>query len=129
LRLVGEDPGGHTVVMDHVMPDEDREETGMRPVHLILVGMMGCTSMDLVSILEKKRQAVTGMEVKATAERATEHPRVYTRIHLEYIVRGKDVSPSAVARAIELSQTKYCPGAAMISKTAEITTSYRIEGE
>ena len=129
LRLVGEAPGGNAVVMDHVLPDEDRDETGIRPVHLILVGMAGCTSMDVVSILQKKRQAVTGLQVKATAERAKEHPKVYTRIHLEYVVRGKDVSPKAVARAIELSQTRYCAGAAMLGKTAEITTSFRVEGE
>ncbi len=83
--------------------------------------------MDVVSILQKKRQPFTGLQVRATAERASDHPRVYTRIHLEYIVRGKGVDPQAVERAIELSQTKYCSVSAMLAKTAEITTSYRIE--
>ena len=85
--------------------------------------------MDVISILKKKRQPFTGLQVRATAERATEHPKVYTHIHLEFIVKGEGVDPRAVERSIELSQTKYCPASAMLSKTVEITTSYRIEGE
>jgi putative redox protein len=129
LRLVGETAGGQALVIDHVLPGEERRETGPRPTELILIGMLGCTSMDVVSILQKKRQTVTGVQVKASAERADDHPRVFTQIHLEYIVSGRGVDPKAVERAIELSQTKYCPGAAMLGKTAKITTSYRIVEE
>lgn len=128
LRMVGESEGP-AVVLDHVMPGEDRPETGPRPTNVVLLGLCGCTAMDVVSILQKKRQPFTGLEVHATAERATEHPKVYTQIHLEYVVKGKGVDPRAVERAIELSQTKYCPVSAMLGKTAVITTSYRIVEE
>jgi putative redox protein len=125
---VGE-AGGPAIVVDHAMPDEDREDTGPHPVQLLLVGLCGCTGMDVISILQKKRQSFTGVTVKATAERAEEHPKVYTEIHLEFVVTGQDVDPQAVERSIELSQTKYCPASAMLSKAVEITTSYRIVEE
>jgi putative redox protein len=98
-------------------------------MELLLISLCGCTAMDVVSILQKKRQPFTGLQVKASAERAEEHPKVYTQIHLEYVVKGKGVEPQAVERAIELSETKYCSAAAMLSKAAQITTSYRIEEE
>lgn len=126
LRLVGE-ADGPAVVVDHAMPDEDREDTGPHPVQLLLIGLCGCTGMDVISILKKKRQSFTGLQVHATAERADEHPKVYTDIHLEYVVTGDDVSPKAVERSIELSQTKYCPASAMLGQVVEITTSFRIE--
>jgi putative redox protein len=127
LRLEGRVPEGHSIIMDHVLPGEDREETGIRPMRLVLLGMAGCTSMDVVSILQKKREALSSMLVSVAAERADDHPRVYTRAHLEFVVRGEGIDPKAVERAIELSVTKYCSAIAMIAKTAEITTSYRIE--
>ncbi len=129
LRLVGEPSGGPALVLDHVLPGENRSETGVRPMDTLLVGLLGCTLMDVVSILKKKRQPFTGVRVEATTERAEEHPKVYTQIHLEFIVTGKDTSPQAVERAIELSQTKYCPASAMLSQAVEITTGYRIEEE
>lgn len=125
LRLMGEG-GGPAIVVDHALPGEEREETGPRPMQLLLIGLAGCTGMDVISILQKKRQPFTGLQVKATAEQADEHPKVYTQIHLEYVVQGEGVDPKAVERSIELSQTKYCPASAMLSKGAEITTSYRI---
>jgi len=128
LRLMGETSEGAAIVVDHVLPDEERPETGPRPFELLLVGLAGCTAMDVVSVLRKKRQPFTGLQVRATAEQADEHPRVYTKIHLEYVVTGEGVDRRAVERAIELSQTKYCPAAAMLSKAAEITTSYHIVG-
>jgi putative redox protein len=120
---------GPAIVVDHALPGEDREDTGPRPVRLLLIGLCGCTGMDVVSILQKKRQPFTGLQVKATAERAEEHPRVYTQIHLEFVVTGAGVDPAAVERSIELSQTKYCSASAMLGETAEITTSYRIVEE
>lgn len=125
MRLVGE-AGGPAIVVDHAMPDEDREDTGPHPMQLVLMGLCGCTGMDVISILKKKRQSFTGLQVNATAERAEEHPRVYTQIHLEFVVTGDDVDPDTVERSIELSQTKYCSASAMLGKTADITTSYRI---
>jgi putative redox protein len=95
-------------------------------MELLLIGLAGCTAMDVVSILQKKRQPLTGLQTKVTAERAEEHPRVYTKIHVEYVVTGKGVKPEAVERAIELSETKYCSAMATLRHTAEITSSYRI---
>jgi putative redox protein len=115
--------------MDHVLSGEDRDETGMRPMKLVLTGMAGCSSMDVVSILQKKRERLEGMQVNVSAQRAEDHPRVYTQIHLEFVVQGQSIEPRSVERAIELSVTKYCSAIAMMSKTAEITTSYRIEDQ
>jgi putative redox protein len=126
LRLVGE-ADERAIVLDHGLPDEEREETGPRPVQLLLIGLCGCTGMDVISILKKKRQSFTGLKVQATADRAEEHPKVYTDIHLEFVVTGEDVDPAAVERSIELSQTKYCPASAMLGQVADITTSFRIE--
>jgi putative redox protein len=126
LRLVGE-AEGPAIVIDHALPDEEREDTGPQAVQLLLIGLCGCTGMDVISILQKKRQSFSGLKVQATAERAEEHPKVYTKIHLEFVVTGEDVDPQAVGRSIELSQTKYCPASAMLGKAVEITTSYRIE--
>jgi putative redox protein len=129
LRLVGEVAGGPAIVLDHTLPGEEREETGPRPLQLLLMGLAGCTAMDVVSILRKKRQVFTGLQVSAAAERAEEHPRVYTQIHLEYVVTGEGVDPKAVERAIELSETRYCPAIAMLGQAVEITNSYRIVEE
>jgi putative redox protein len=126
--MVGE-ADGPAIVVDHALPDEDREETGPTPMRLLLVGLCGCTGMDVISIMKKKRQPFTGLQVKATAERAEEHPKVYTQIHLEFVVTGEGVDPGAVERAIELSETRYCSALAMLAKTAEITSSYRIVEE
>jgi len=128
LRLVGE-ADDRAIVVDHALPGTDREETGLRPMQLLLVGLCGCTGMDVISIMRKKRQPFTGLQVQATAERAEEHPRVYTHIHLEFVVMGEGVDPAALERSIELSQTKYCPASAMLGEVAEITTSYRIVKE
>ena len=126
LRLLGEASSGASVVVDHVLPDEDRPENGPTPMQLVLIGLAGCTSMDVLSILKKKRQPFTGLQVKVTGERREEHPKVFTKIHLEFLVTGLDVSPVAVERAIQLSQDKYCSVAAMLREVAEITTSYQI---
>ena len=102
---------------------------GLAPMELILIGLGGCTSMDVISILAKKRQQVTSFEIELHADRAEEHPKVFTNITIEYVVKGKDLDAAAVERAIELSENKYCPGMAMLRKSANINTSFRVEQE
>jgi putative redox protein len=105
------------------------DDNGFRPMELLLVSLAGCTAMDVISILKKKRQEVTDFEVRVQSERATEHPKVFTDIHLEYVVTGKSVEREAVERAVELSEEKYCSAQAMLRKTARIThTITLIEG-
>jgi putative redox protein len=95
-------------------------------MELIAIGLAGCTAMDVISILQKKRQDVTGFEVQVHADRATEFPKVFTNIMIEYIVKGHHVDPVAVERCIELSTTKYCPAQAMLVKTCNIEHKYSI---
>jgi putative redox protein len=121
-RFVGQASSGHALVVD-----ASREKLGPSPMELVLIGMAGCTAYDVVGILEKKRQAVAGLEVKARAERAAEVPQVYTEIEVEYVVRGRGLKPKAVEDAIRLSKEKYCSASIMLEKTARISTSYVIE--
>ena len=123
-RFVGRASSGHAIVVDG-----SAEKLGSSPMELLLIGMAGCTAYDVMSILEKKRQSVTGLEVSARAERAEEPPRVYTTIEVEYVLRGREIKPKAVEDAIRLSEEKYCSASIMLGKTAQITTSYRIEEE
>ena len=128
LRMLAEANGGPALVLDSPHPPHGTH-TGASPMELLLMGLAGCTGMDVISILIKKRQPVTGFQVRVEAERAPAHPKVYTKIHLEYIIYGQGVSYKAVERAIELSETVYCSANAMLGKTAEITHSYRIVEE
>jgi putative redox protein len=96
------------------------EDDGFRPLELMGVSLAGCTAMDVISILQKKQQVVTGFEVKVHADRADEHPRVFTHMVVEYVVTGKAIDPVAVNRAVELSVTKYCSAMAMLRKAVEI---------
>lgn len=125
MRFSAEAGSGHTVVMDAAEHAGGRG-TGFVPMELLLVGLSGCTGMDVISILRKKHQDVTGYEVRVRGERAEEHPMVYTTITVEHIVTGHDVNPQAVARAVELSVTKYCGAGAMLGKTANLTHTFRI---
>ena len=100
---------------------------GPQPLRFLLIAIAGCTAMDVISILRKKRQRVSGLEVEAQATRADEHPRVYEAIELIYRVRGNEIDPKAVERAIELSETRYCPAIAMVGKAALISSRYEIE--
>jgi putative redox protein len=102
---------------------------GPQPPRLLLLALAGCTAMDVISILRKKRQQVSGLSVEVQGSRADQHPRVYTRIEVLYRVRGQNVDPRAVARAIELSVTRYCPVIAMLGKVAEVTTIYEVVEE
>ena len=96
------------------------EGEGFRPMELLLLGLAGCTGMDVISILQKKQQQVSGFEVKVSGERASEHPKIFTHIVVEYVVTGSSVSQAAVERAVELSETKYCSAYGMLSKAAQI---------
>lgn len=100
---------------------------GPSPMQLVLMGLAGCTAMDVISILQKMRQAVSSFEVNVLGERASEHPKYFTDIELEFVFRGRGVSPEAVERAIELSETKYCSASANLKPTSRIVTRYRIE--
>jgi putative redox protein len=118
-RFVGQATSKHAIVID-----ASKEKTANSPMELVLIGLCGCTATDVVTILRKKREPFTSLEVKAEAERAASPPTVYTEIHLTYVVGG-NVSHKAVEDAVRLSEEKYCSVAAMLSKTAKIT--YTIE--
>jgi putative redox protein len=115
----------HLVTMDARVEDGGKNH-GPSPMELLLVGMAGCTGMDVIDILKKKRQQVNGFEVRTEGTRAETYPMVYTEIDVVYVVRGKDISPKAVEDAIRLSETKYCGAGAMLGKTAKINSRYEI---
>lgn len=117
---------GHTVVMDGP-PEAGGHNRGSRPMELLLVGLGGCTAFDVVAILKKARQPVTGCVVEVTAERADTPPKVFTRIHLVYRVRGEGLAPKQVERAVSLSKDKYCSASIMLAQTAEMTHEVVIE--
>ena len=125
MRLVGEANNSPGIIIDS-SGGTYGTHSGPTPMELILLGLAGCTGMDVISIMEKKRQPMTNLKVRVTAERADSHPKVYTHIHIEYIAYGEGVEKSALERAIELSETRYCSASAMLTKTAEITHSSRI---
>ena len=122
LSFDGRSGSGHTLRLDG-----KGNVTGFSPMELLLMGLAGCTGMDVIDILRKKQQAVSAFEVKVSGIQCKEHPKVYTDIEIEYVVRGQNIDPKAVERAIELSQTKYCSAQAMLSKAAKIRSTYRIE--
>jgi putative redox protein len=122
-RFVGKASSGHGIVVDG-----SAEKLGCSPMELVLIGMAGCTAYDVLDILQKKRQRVSSLEVYARADRAPEPPQVFSRIEIEYRVWGQDLKPKALEDAIRLSKEKYCSASIMLGKTAEITTTYRIEG-
>lgn len=102
------------------------DNNGARPMELIALGLAGCTGMDVISILQKKKQPVSDFQIKVHAERAGEHPKVFTRAVIEYLVTGKNVDEAALLRAIELSAEKYCPAQAMLSKAFPMQLIYKI---
>lgn len=99
---------------------------GFRPIELLLIGLAGCTGMDVISVLQKKQQKVSAFEIKVHGERANDHPRVFTHINIEYLVTGRDIDPAAVQRAVELSEEKYCSVGAMLKKAARIESKITI---
>lgn len=128
MSFIAETGSGHAVVMDGA-PEAGGRNLGPRPMEMVLAGTGGCSAFDVVLILKKGRQAVTACDVRLQAERATEDPKVFTRIHLHYRVKGKNLKPEAVSRAIQLSKEKYCSASIMIGKTANITYDFEILDE
>ena len=120
--FIGRTPSGHSQVMD---VDHDRASAAT-PVELLLIALGACTAVDVVSILKKKRQDVTDYRVEVRGERREEHPRAFTKMEVKHIVHGRGVAPEAVARAIELSETKYCSVAATLRPTVEIVSTFEI---
>ncbi|NDJ77575.1 MAG: OsmC family protein [Chloroflexi bacterium] len=116
---------GYTVPLDAVKT-HGGHDAGISPMGLMLTSLAGCTAMDVISILRKKRQNVTGLEVQVEGIRADEHPRVYTDINVHFVVTGHDVDPAAVERAIELSRDKYCGAAATLRHTAQMTYTHEV---
>jgi len=119
LFFTGTGEKSFTIPLD-AEPSAGGENNGFEPMELIAIGLAGCTAMDTISIMQKKRQDVTSFEVQVHAERAVEYPKVFTNIIIEYIVEGHNVDPAALERSIELSATKYCPVQAMLSKACRI---------
>ena len=107
-------------------PAPDKEAEGASPMELILMGLAGCTAMDVISILEKKRQDVTAFEILVHAERGEDYPRPFTHATLEYVITGHHVDPDAVTRAIDLSLEKYCGAHATLSKAMPIEHTFKI---
>ena len=125
MRFTAESGSGHSVTLD-AEREGGGENLGFRPMELLLVGLAGCTGMDVISILRKKRQDVTAYEVQVRGVRAEDHPMVFVEIIVEHIVTGYAVQPEAVARAIHLSEERYCGAGAMLGKVAHLTHTYRI---
>lgn len=116
---------GYVVHLDSKAP-EGEVSRGASPMELLMISLAGCTAMDVVSILRKKRQNLTGFEIRIHGDRRTEHPRVFTDFELEYVVRGVDIDAEAVERSIQLSTENYCSAHAMLEKAASIRTRYTI---
>ncbi len=125
MSFVAETGSGHAFVMDGA-PDAGGRNLGPRPMETVLAGTGGCAAFDVVLILKKSRQRVDGCELKLSAERADSDPKVFTRIHMHFVVRGRDLKPAVVERAIALSHDKYCSASVMLGKTATITHDYEI---
>lgn len=125
MGFVGKGDSNHSIVMD-TEPRVGGENTAVRPMELILLGLAGCTGMDVVSILRKMRIDFDRFRVQVQAERAEEHPKVYKKIRLNYTIKGVDIPEDKFKRAIELSQDRYCSVTAMLRQTAELTHSYQI---
>jgi len=125
LRFDAEATSGYHVMLDS-NSQSNGQGAGFSPMEMLLVGLAGCTGMDFISILRKKRQDVTGYEVQVQGIRAEEHPKVFVEISIEHLVTGHNVQPAAVERAIELSATRYCGAEAMLGKVAHIKNTYHI---
>lgn len=125
MTFVAETGSGHALVMDGA-PEGGGRNLGPRPMETVLVGTGGCTAYDVVLILRKSGQDVRGCDVRVQSERADQDPKVFTRIHFHFMVRGRDLKPNLVKRAIELSHDKYCSASIMLAKTAALEHTFEI---
>ena len=116
---------GHRVTMD-VAPEVGGRNLGLRPMEMVLLGLGGCTAIDVLQMLRKGRQPITDMRVELEAERADDVPKVFTRIHLHFVLTGAGLDPHKIERAINLSASKYCSASMMLNKTAEMTHDFEI---
>ena len=123
--FMGESETGHAVILDGA-PDAGGRNLGMRPMEMLLIGMGACTSFDVVTILKKSRQPVTDCVAEIEAARADEVPKVFTRIHVHFVVTGSGLNPAQVERAVKLSAEKYCSASIMLGKMAKITHDFEI---
>ena len=128
VEFLGETESGHAVLMDGA-PAAGGRNLGPRPMEMLLLGAGGCTSFDVITILKKSRQAVSDCYVELDAERAEEDPKVFTKIHMHFVVTGKDIKPEVVERAIKLSAEKYCSASIMLGQTADITHDFEVVQE
>ena len=125
MLMVGQSDSGHAIVMDGP-PEIGGENLGVRPMEMLLLGMTGCTVIDVVSTLKKMREDVVDCQTQVSADRSEEYPKVFTNIHVHFVLRGKQLNPLKVDKAIKLSAEKYCSASIMIGKTAIITHDYEI---
>lgn len=126
VSFMGESETGHAVVLDGA-PENGGRNIGMRPMEMLLIGMGGCTSFDVVMILKKARQSIVHCVAEIDATRAEEIPKVFTKIHVHFVVTGNHLNESQVERAVKLSAEKYCSASIMLSKSVEITHSFEIK--
>ena len=125
MLMVGKSHSGHSITMDGP-PEIGGNNLGVRPMEMLLLGVAGCTMIDVVTTLKKMRQELTNCETKLSAERADEHPKVFTDIHIQFILKGQDLDSKKVEKAITLSAEKYCSASIMLGKTASITHDFEI---
>ena len=125
MLMVGKSHSGHSITMDGP-PEIGGENLGVRPMEMLLLGVAGCTMIDVVTTLKKMRQELTHCETKVNAERADDHPKVFTDIHIQFLVKGNDLDSKKVEKAITLSAEKYCSASIMLGKTASITHDFEI---
>jgi putative redox protein len=125
MTFVGESGSGHALVMDGA-PEHGGRNLGIRPMEMLLLGLGGCTAFDVVMILKKSRQDIVDCEVTIDSDRAEEVPKVFTRIHIHFIVSGSNLDVGKVGKAVNLSAEKYCSASEMLGKTAKITHDFEI---
>jgi putative redox protein len=125
LQFVGESSSGHAIVMDGD-PKVGGHNTGLRPMELLLVGLGGCAGMDVISIMKRKKQDVTGLDINVKGQKAENYPKKFTDINIEFIIKGRNISEDALKKSIDLSMNKYCSVKATLEGTAKINYSYKI---
>jgi putative redox protein len=125
MQFVGEADSGHAIVMDGP-PEVGGKNTGLRPMELLLIGLGGCSGMDIVSILKKKKQNISGLEIIVNGNKAESYPQKFDGINIEFVIKGKNISEEAVKRAVQLSMDKYCSVKATLEGSAKISYLYKL---